>query len=151
MLLLSWKFDCEKHQCTILRKLSLLASIVVAPHEEQSLVLNWRRDIHVMLDVDIPVYRDVISLFKFISFTGASTFVPFREENEGTVAKLMRGLQRSFCFCIFLLLLSMSLFEIYQFALVVWQMKNIGEIIPNMIWITSFPLAVMAQVFYTVL
>lgn len=99
----------------------------------------------------IPVYQDVMFLFRFISFTGASTFVPYGEgmRNPRISTVLLRILQQVTCLAIFLLLLGMSVFEIIQFIAVIVKMKNIGEVIPNIIWITSFPLAMGAQVFYT--
>lgn len=102
--------------------------------------------------LDIPVYQDVMFLFRFISFTGASTFVPYGEgiRNPSVSTIFLRILQQVACLAVFLLLLAMSMFEVVQFGLVIWKMKNIGEIIPNIIWMTSFPLAMGAQVFYIV-
>lgn len=90
-------------------------------------------------------------LFRFISFTGASTFVPYGEgiRSPRIPTVLLRILQQVTCLAIFLLLFAMSVFEIIQFVIVIVKMKNIGEVIPNIIWITSFPLAMGAQVFYT--
>lgn len=102
--------------------------------------------------VVIPVYQDVMYLFRFISFTGASIFVPYGEgiQNPTKTTLFLRILQQVACAAVFLLLLGMSVFEIVQFILVIWKMKNIGEIIPNIIWMTSFPLALGAQIFYIV-
>jgi hypothetical protein len=99
---------------------------------------------------NIPVYQDVMFLFRFISFTGASTFVPYGEgmRNPRISTVLVRILQQITCLAIFLLLLVMSVFEFVQFISVIVKMKNIGEVIPNIIWITSFPLAMGAQAFY---
>ncbi|EFX86186.1 hypothetical protein DAPPUDRAFT_98040 [Daphnia pulex] len=99
---------------------------------------------------NIPVYQDVMFLFRFISFTGASTFVPYGEgmQNPRISTVLVRILQQITCLAIFLLLLAMSVFEFIQFVTVIVKMKNIGEVIPNIIWITSFPLAMGAQAFY---
>ena len=103
------------------------------------------------MDVDIPVYRDVSRLFNFMYYTGVSIYFPYSaDEGDSVLSRLLRILKCAVCFSIFLLLVSMTAFEIYQFTLLIWAMKNIGEIIPNIIWLTSFPLAVMAQVFYTV-
>ncbi len=91
-------------------------------------------------------------LFRFISFTGASTFVPYGEgiRNPRISVILLRSLQQVACLAVFLLLLAMSVFELVQFVILIWKMKNIGEIIPNIIWMLSFPLAMGAQVFYIV-
>ena len=43
----------------------------------------------------------------------------------------------------------MTVFEFVQFGKVIWDMDSIGEVIPNIIWITSFPLALASQIFYT--
>ena len=103
------------------------------------------------MDVDIPVYRDVSRLFKFMHYIGALIFLPYSSESDGSrLIRWLRTFQSLICFSIFLLLTIMTIFEIYQFALLIWKMKNIAEIIPNIIWLTSFPLAVMAQVFYMV-
>lgn len=102
--------------------------------------------------IEIPVYQDVMFLFRFISFTGASTFVHYGEEHEHpkTIIIIIRALQQIACLFVFLLLLGMSIFEIVQFITDIWNMKNIGEIIPSIIWMTTFPLAMGAQVFYIV-
>lgn len=102
--------------------------------------------------LEIPVYQDVMFLFRFISFTGASTFVPYGEglRNPKKSVIFLRITQQLVCLAVFLLLLAMSVFEIVQFTIVIWKMKNIGEIIPNIIWMTTFPLAMGAQVFYIV-
>lgn len=106
----------------------------------------------IMMDVDIPVYRDVSRLFNFMYYTGASIFVRSRstEIRRSPWVRVLRAFQCCICFFVFLLLLGIAVFEIQQFMLLIWKMKNIGEIIPNIIWLTSFPLAIMAQVFYTV-
>ena len=105
----------------------------------------------ITMDVDIPVYRDVSRLFKFMHYIGALIFLPYSSESDGSrLIRWLRTFQSLICFSIFLLLTIMTIFEIYQFALLIWKMKNIAEIIPNIIWVTSFPLAVMAQVFYMV-
>lgn len=100
----------------------------------------------------IPVYQDVMHLFRFMSYTGASVFVPYGEgiRHPSKSIVFLRVLQQVACAAVFLLLLAMSVFEIVQFVLVIWKMKNIGEIIPNIIWMTSFPLALGAQIFYIV-
>lgn len=91
-------------------------------------------------------------LFRFISFTGASTFVPYGEgiRNPRVSVIILKAIQQVVCLAVFLLLLAMSVFEFVQFAILIWKMKNIGEIIPNIIWMLSFPLAMGAQVFYIV-
>lgn len=83
--------------------------------------------------MDLPVYKDVMFLFQFISYTGASTFVQYGEGkiNPGKVTKTLRVLQQVACVAVFLLLLAMSVFEFVQFGLVIWSMDNIGEIIPK--------------------
>lgn len=113
------------------------------------LVLNAMKD---SIKLEIPVYQDVMFLFRFISFTGASTFIPYGEgiRNPNKLTIFLRVIQQLACMAVFFLLLAMSIFEIVQFLLVIWKMKNIGEIIPNIIWMTSFPLAMGAQVFYIV-
>ena len=87
----------------------------------------------------------------FMYYTGVSIYFFYNaDEGDSVLSRLLRILKCATCFSIFLLLVSMTAFEIYQFTLVIWEMKNDDEIIPIIIWLTSFPLAVMAQIFYTV-
>ena len=84
------------------------------------------------MDVDIPVYRDVSRLFNFMYYTGVSIYFPYSaDEGDSVLSRLLRILKCAVCFSIFLLLVSMTAFEIYQFTLLIWAMKNIGEIIPK--------------------
>jgi hypothetical protein len=78
----------------------------------------------------IPVFQDVMYLFQFISFTGASTFMPCGERivNLSKGWRILRTFQKGTCFAVFLMLLAMSVFEICQFAVVIWKMDNIGEV-----------------------
>lgn len=75
----------------------------------------------------IPVFQDVMFLFQFISYTGASIFIPCGE-NPSRRMRLLHFFQQGACFIVFLLLLIMSILEIYQFINVIWNMDNIGEV-----------------------
>ena len=105
----------------------------------------------VMFRKDLPVVEELISLLKLISYTGALTFVPY---GHGTALapmgkRLLRSIQQLMMTVVFLLLLVMSVFQLAQLALVLWRMNGVGELMPMIIWVTFFPLALMSQMFYT--
>jgi len=74
----------------------------------------------------IPVYQDVMFLFRFISYSGASTFVQYEEGilNPSKMTRAIRIFQKVACCIVFFLLLSMSVFELLQFGLLIWSMDR---------------------------
>lgn len=97
----------------------------------------------------IPVYQDAMNLLRFISYTGASTFVLYGEGIQNPTKKtlILRLLQQVASMFVFLVFLVVSVLGIFQLIVVVWKMKNIGEIIPNVIWLSTFQLALGTQIF----
>ena len=100
-----------------------------------------------MFRKDLPVVEELISLLKLISYTGALTFVPY---GHGTALapmgkRLLRSIQQLMMTVVFLLLLVMSVFQLAQLALVLWRMNGVGELMPMIIWVTFFPLALMSS------
>jgi len=77
--------------------------------------------------------QDVMYLFQFISYTGASTLIiPFCSDSitsqPSKGIRALRVIQKATCLAIFLLLLGVSVFEIWQFAIIVSKMDNIAEV-----------------------
>lgn len=75
----------------------------------------------------IPAFQEVSFIFKFISYTGASIFIPCGN-NSSIKMRLLRIFQYGACALVFFLLLVMSILEIYQFIDVIWNMDNIEEV-----------------------
>ena len=81
--------------------------------------------------------QDVLYLFQFISYSGASTLIiPAGSDSVETAPsskgiRALRVMQKATCLAIFLLLLGVSVFEIWKFAIVFSKMDNIAEVSLN--------------------
>lgn len=99
--------------------------------------------------LEIPVYQDIMYLLRFISYTGGSTFVLYGEGVQNPTKKILflRVLQQVTSVVVFFILLVSTIFGIIQLGIMIWKMKNIGDIIPNLMWMSTFQLALGAQIF----
>ena len=99
----------------------------------------------------LPASVELFNLFKFISYTGALTFVPYDHGTGASVyrKRILNLIQQLISVCVFLLLLFMSVFEVVQLVLALWNINGVGELMPSIIWATSFPLALTSQIFYS--
>jgi len=80
--------------------------------------------------------QDVLYLFQFISYSGASTLIIPGSDSVETAPstkgiRALRVMQKTTCLAIFLLLLGVSFFEIWKFAIVFSKMDNIAEVSLN--------------------